>query len=384
MSSLELGLRESLAARDRTLRELVPGFLGRCVYLERSRATIASYQDALESFLAFCDTHGLVYPRDVKPLGVEAFMAALRHHHGLAVSTVNHRRYVLVSFFRHLQRHELVTSNPAQVAEGLKRPRRLPDFMPSSEQVPLLERLTRDRSPLGLRNLAGIGTGLLCGLRASELVSLRLANLQLSDGTLKVVCSKGRRDRFVPVIPWLVRTLGLYLAHGRPALLRDHQFDNVFLGRNGRPMTSRGLWFLVQRVVSPVVGRRVSPHTLRHSFASRALSGGGNLAALQKALGHSQPSTTMIYTHLPDDLYVRQFAAWLSGEAPAPEPVAPLPDLPDPMPTLPIEDQAANGVDDPADGPPSRPKHPFATRRTREILRERRRARRGRPSGRSR
>ena len=97
--------------------------------------------------------------------------------------------------------------------------------------------------------------------------------------------------------------------------------------------------------------------------------------ALQKALGHSQPTTTMIYTHLPDDLYVRQFTAWLSGEAPAPEAVAPLPDLPDPMPTLPITEQPANGVDDLADGPPPRPS-PFAGRRTREILRERRRERR--------
>jgi integrase/recombinase XerD len=369
----------------RSLRALLPGFLGRLVFLERSRATIKSYEDALESFLSFCDTHGLVYPRDVKPAAVEAFMASLRHHEGLAVSTVNHRRYVLVSFFRFLQREDLVTSNAAQIAEGLKMPWRLPDYIPSSRQVHLLEQLTKDRSPQGVRNLAIIGTGLLCGLRASELVTLRLPNLNLSDGTLKVVQGKGRRDRFVPVIAWLERVLDRYLTHARPAFLRGgHATDHVFLRRGGRPLTSRGLWHLVHRIVSPIVGRRIHPHTLRHSFASRALAGGGNLVALQKALGHSQPTTTMIYTHLPDDLYVRQFAAWLSGEAPAPEAVAPLPDLPEPMPTLPITPESTSGADDPADGPPPRPSHPFAGQRTREILRERRRDRRGRGARRAR
>jgi site-specific recombinase XerD len=342
--------------RRRPLRAWGRPFLAWCAMArELSPATVLTYGDGLESFFAFSDSHALEYPDQVTPAAVEAFMATLRHGQGLSVATANHRRHVLIGFFRYLEREEVVKSNPAKLAYGLRKPKRLPDFLNPSEQIRLLEFLVVNRTAAGIRDLAIVATGLLAGLRAAELCTLRRSDLELERGTARVEQGKGKRDRFVPVIPWLADVLRRYLAVSRPVFMRDGRHDGLFVSHQGRPFTSRGLYHLIRRVASPVVGRRVHPHMLRHSFASRSLAGGASLPALQKALGHSKLETTGIYLHLPDKAYVTEFTAALTGESPAPR---------EPEPALPVV----------ADGPPARrpppPSHPFADRARRAQLRD--------------
>jgi integrase/recombinase XerC len=370
-----------ILAGERTLRAYVPIFLGWFgSAADRSPLTIASYATGLTMFLTFCDAHGMTLPRHVTPIAVEAFLGTMRQQ-GRKASTVNQRRYALVSFFDFLQRRQAVANNPPRLAIRMRESRPLPDYIAPGNQRPLLEALMDDRSPRGLRNLAVVGTFLLCGLRAAELAGLHLSALDYPN-TLKVIQGKGRKDRFCVVIPWLREVLNQYLELSRPALLKGRPDPgHVFLSRRGRPFSQRTLWFLISRLLSPIVGKHVHPHMLRHSFASRVMAGGGNVVWLQKGMGHSRLDTTAIYTHLPDDLFVRQFTTWLSGEAlTEPDPIATLPplegmakslepDLP-PPPDAPVPDLALPDPDDVPEAP--RYSHPFADPARRAALRAKR------------
>jgi integrase/recombinase XerD len=115
---------------------------------------------------------------------------------------------------------------------------------------------------------------------------------------LRVVQGKGAKDRIVPVIPWLRDMLARYVNEARPQLVGARSPSRVFVTTRGQPFSERGLWLLVARVVSPIVGRHVHPHTLRHSFATRALAGGADLVTIQVALGHEHIETTRRYLHI--------------------------------------------------------------------------------------
>ena len=140
----------------------------------------------------------------------------------------------------------------------------------------------------------------------------------LCAGTLRVLQSKGAKDRILPVVPWLRDVLRRYLAEARSQLVQARSSSAVFVTSRGRPFTERGLWFLVARVVSPIVGRHVHPHTLRHSFASRALAGGADLVTIQVALGHERIETTRGYLHISNAAYYANLSrsvttGWLSN-----------------------------------------------------------------------
>ncbi len=233
----------------------------------------------------------------------------------LKASTANHRRHALSTFWRYLIWAEAATTNPAATAFDIRQPKPLPSYLTPEEQDQVLAALAlreegrprdahrRTREPAGRRDFALVATFLLTGLRVSEAVKLELNNLDLRAGTLRVVQGKGAKDRIVPVIPWLRDVLGRYLAEARPQLVQARSSSTVFVTSGGRRFSERGLWYLVARVVSPIVGRHVHPHTLRHSFASRALAGGADLVTIQVALGHERIDTTQRYLHISNAAY---------------------------------------------------------------------------------
>jgi site-specific recombinase XerD len=214
--------------------------------------------------------------------------------------------------------------------------------------------------------VAVVATGILAGLRVAEKTALGLKDLDGEEGLIHIVHGKGDVERYVPLVPWLREVLDRYVTRARPVLLGAVPPgvvppDALFISRLGKPFTRQGIYYLVVRVVSPIIGRHVHPHQLRHSFASMAYSGGAQMPALQKAMGHTDAATTARYVHLTDKRDVRAFSAALTGEAAVAKPAESVVVVS--VPPLPVDR-------------PVPPAYPFAEPDVRDALRARRRARR--------
>ena len=219
---------------------------------------------------------------------------------GLGMSAGSQARVIsgLRAFFAYCRTEGIVKQDPTELLQAPKLRRKLPDVLTFSE----IERMTSaiDHSkPEGMRNRAIIETLYGCGLRVSELVNLLRSRLHLEQGFIRVI-GKGDKERLVPIGPEAVNQLRLYLETVRPHLpdVRGEE-DIVFLNRRGRRL-SRVMVFYIIRDLAKAAGinKQISPHTLRHSFATHLVEGGADLRAVQEMLGHESITTTEIYTHL--------------------------------------------------------------------------------------
>lgn len=237
------------------------------------------------SLAGFSRPHFLRFMSSLRDGGLSARSAA-RH-----VSTVR-------SFFRYLVREGVLPGSPIAQARGPKTGRPLPRYLTLTEVEALLA-APDGRTPEGLRDRAMLDILYASGLRATEAVSLRLENVDANAGFLRIL-GKGRKERVVPVAPAALASLADYLRSGRPAFLRGRGRTNaLFLSRQGRPITRQTLWNRIRKWARAAgIGGRISPHTLRHSFAGHLLAGGADLRAVQAMLGHADISTTQIYTHV--------------------------------------------------------------------------------------
>ena len=216
---------------------------------------------------------------------------------GLSPRSVARHLSAIRQFHRFLVREGHATEDPTAHLESPRPWRRLPTVL-SSEEV---ERLLAPRdatSPQQYRDGAMLEVLYASGLRVSELVGLRLADLDLTVGIIRVV-GKGDKERLVPLGDAAVTSLRAYLTHGRPRLERRRASPHLFLGRHGRKLTRQMFWRLLKRYVGAAgIAKRVTPHTLRHSFATHLLEHGADLRSVQMMLGHADIATTQIYTHL--------------------------------------------------------------------------------------
>jgi site-specific recombinase XerD len=317
--------------RPRTLAELVPPFL-RWFELVRRRMpnTVNAYHFDLARFLAFCEEAQLTYPEDVSFRHTEFFLGWIQTVHKVAPRSANRHLHSLRSFWRWMVREGLATVNPAAETFMLPTEHRLPTYLTVPEQERVLATLARGTTLRARRDYALIATGLLTGLRCSELAQLRVAHLDLEAGVLRVVQGKNRKDREVPVVPRLAAILRTYLADVRPAL-RDTAGSSRFLrgaapspyvfsrlgkgrpGREGQELLGRTVFKIVREVVSPIVGRKIAPHTLRHSFATRLREHGADLQLIQEALGHASITTTVRYAHIATSKRRQDLARLLEG-----------------------------------------------------------------------
>jgi integrase/recombinase XerD len=203
----------------------------------------------------------------------------------------------LRGFFRYLHQMGILDANPARLIDLPKSGLKLPDVLDVDQVARLLE--TPDtQKPLGLRDAAMLELIYAAGLRVSELINLKVASVNLEAGFVRVM-GKGGKERIVPIGRRAIQGIQAYIANGRPRQLKQATSHYLFVARAGRPMTRQGFWKLLRRyALLAGIKQRVTPHCLRHSFASHLLEGGADLRAVQTMLGHVDIATTQIYTHV--------------------------------------------------------------------------------------
>jgi integrase/recombinase XerD len=206
-------------------------------------------------------------------------------------------------YFRFLVGEGILTSDPSDRLETPKRWQSLPDVLTAEEVERLLAAPTLD-DPLVFRDRALLELGYGAGLRVSELTGLTARDALLDEGVVRVL-GKGGKERLVPIGRGAIGAVAVYLRELRPRLDRGGGQGIMLLNANGGPLTRMGAWKIVRKYVERAgISKRVTPHTLRHSFATHLLEGGADLRAVQEMLGHADISTTQIYTHV-DREYLR-------------------------------------------------------------------------------
>ena len=200
-------------------------------------------------------------------------------------------------FFQHQLREGTVTQDPCERVEAPRLGRPLPISLTEREVESLLD-APDENTALGHRDRCMLETLYATGLRVSELVALTMDQVNLRQGVVRVV-GKGAKERLVPLGEEATTWLGTYLAGPRPALLNSRRSDALFVTNRGSAMTRQAFWYLIKRYATKAgIDARLSPHTLRHAFATHLLNNGADLRVVQMLLGHSDISTTQIYTHV--------------------------------------------------------------------------------------
>jgi integrase/recombinase XerD len=276
-----------------------------------SRNTLSAYRSDLLQFGCFLNERGR---EATNAAGTDlsdflAELAAGNGHPACSPATVHRKAACLRSFYRHLRREEIVDDDPAAALAGPRRSRRLPKVLSHSEVQKLLAQPRGDK-PTAIRDRALLELMYASGLRASETIGLETGDIDLRRGLLRAQ-GKGSKERVVPVGEQAVKALSAYLRAGRPKLVHSTSEPKLFLNFRGGPLTRQGLYKIVQRHArSAGLAQKMSPHTLRHSFATHLLAGGCDLRSVQEMLGHADISTTQLYTHLSgEDLKQAYFEA---------------------------------------------------------------------------
>jgi integrase/recombinase XerD len=292
------------SAEARHLTDLTLDFLA-YLELERglSRNTLEAYRSDLQQFGEFIGRRG-VDPLKVAPRDLAAFVSELasgrKPKAAVAPATLQRKIACLRSFYRNLRREQILDHDPTSELRPPRPRGRLPKVLSRDEVGRLLEQ-PRGASPAALRDRALLETMYACGLRASEAIGLELSALDLETGILRAH-GKGSKERIVPIGSKAIETLHAYLARGRPRLVGLRDESRVFVNLRGGGLSRQGLYKIVQRHArSAGLEHRMSPHTLRHTFATHLLAGGCDLRSLQEMLGHADIGTTQIYTHLSAD-----------------------------------------------------------------------------------
>jgi integrase/recombinase XerD len=256
--------------------------------------TVRSYSRDLMRFLNFLDGE----KRTPLNLNRETLSGYVRHL-GKRLSARSVARHVssLRRFYRFLVREGKLEVNPARLLESPKLPRKLPGTL-SPEEVELLISAPKSVNAKGQRDLAMLELLYATGLRVSELVGLKLSNINLEPGYVRTL-GKGSKERVVPMGEKARTALSLYLQEGRNALNRRTNSAYLFLNFRGKRLTRQGFWKILKGYASQAgIKKNITPHSLRHSFASHLLEAGADLRSVQMMLGHSDISTTQIYTHV--------------------------------------------------------------------------------------
>jgi integrase/recombinase XerD len=256
--------------------------------------TLEAYRQDLTRYTAYLAAQGKE-PDRLDRSDVPRYLLALREA-GLSPRSVARHLSAIRRFHRFLAGEGGLGEDPTAHVEAGRPWRRLPDVLSPAD----VERLLAGSpdTPLEMRNQAMLELMYASGLRVSELVGLRLGDADLEVGVVRVM-GKGSKERLVPLGEVAAASLTTYLARGRPALARGRPGPVLFLGRHGRGITRQMFWqILKRRARAAGIGRRVTPHTLRHSFATHLLEGGADLRSVQLMLGHADIGTTQIYTHV--------------------------------------------------------------------------------------
>jgi integrase/recombinase XerD len=261
-----------------------------------ARNTIEAYSRDLNRLAGFLKTRGIEEWNRTQTIHLRAFLSAL-HKRKLSVRSIARMVVATRQFFRFLEKEALVRENPVPQFTDRGAVRKLPHVLGGDEIGKLLSQ-PDPKTALGLRDRAMLEILYAAGLRVSELISL-LTHLVSLDGNYLTVKGKGSKVRVVPFGRKARESLQRYLMEVRPKFIRGRASPHLFVTRSGKAMTRQGFWkALKHHALAAGIEKRVTPHTLRHSFATHLLEGGADLRSVQSMLGHADISTTEIYTHL--------------------------------------------------------------------------------------
>lgn len=269
-----------------------------------SANTIAAYASDLNKYLTFLLERGLDKFDDVQSSDILAYLTIL---HGAKLSSLSIARNLsaLRMFHRFLMSENVTTSNPLEDIHSPKLVLKLPIILDQFEMEKLIEQPDISK-PLGIRDRALLEFAYATGVRVSELLAIHLSDLFFDDQLVRI-SGKGSKVRIVPIGERAIESVKDYTQHSRPVLVKAYNNSHVlFLNQRGRALTRMGFWKILNRyVLQAGITKPVSPHTIRHSFATHLIEGGADLRAVQEMLGHVDISSTQIYTHL-DREYLKE------------------------------------------------------------------------------
>lgn len=269
-----------------------------CLFVEKgsSQNTLDAYGRDLSGYLAFARKSGCAVLQEISPDVVMAYLAE-RKKAGLSASSVNRTLAAVRGFHKYLLREGIVDRNPVVHIELARVWMRLPGTLNREEMNRLLEQPVPD-GDAGSRDRAMLELMYATGLRASELINLKMNDINWQVGFLSTM-GKGGKGRIIPIGRCAYDCLSRYVEESRPGLIKGRQNDMLFLNRSGQGLTRQGFWKIVKKyALMAGLGKKVHPHTFRHSFATHLLEGGADLRSVQMMLGHADISTTQIYTHV--------------------------------------------------------------------------------------
>jgi integrase/recombinase XerD len=275
----------------------IPTFL-EAMWLEDglSDNTLAAYRQDLTGFDTWLREAGRPDLTHAQAQDILAWFTAV--HADSKASTANRRLATLRRYYQWCLRMHLIESDPCLTLRAAKQPQRMPKTLSEGQVEALLEAPDTD-TELGLRDRAMLETLYATGLRVSELVDLGVLHVSLGEGVVRVVMGKGGKDRLVPLGAEAAHWISQYLAQARPALLAGRHSDAMFVTARAAAMTRQSFWLIVKKyALQADIRAALSPHVLRHAFATHLLNHGADLRVVQMLLGHADISTTQIYTHI--------------------------------------------------------------------------------------
>jgi len=270
-----------------------------------SKNTIDAYRNDLGGFLKFLDASGSANSDPAKSVtrdSINGFIGDLNERR-YAKATVARKVAAVKSFCSFLLDHGDLSSNPAAQVDSPRAPKPVPKPMTTDEVDSLLREPHKYDSPEAKRDAAMLELMYATGMRVTELVSLNMDSLHIEPPPSWVRClGKGGKERTIPVHEHAVGAIGNYLDEARPALLKNRPHQALFVNRRGERLTRQGFWLILKSYAKTAgIESHVTPHTLRHSFATHLLRGGASVRDVQELLGHANVSTTQVYTQLADE-----------------------------------------------------------------------------------
>ena len=264
-----------------------------------SENTIAAYRNDLSQFARFLTEMDPPFTSwaEVKKDNIVSYILHLKEREYTS-STVARKVAAIRSFFHFLLAEGIIKDDPTATLDSPRVKKRLPKALSHDLVNRLLAEAGRSSKPKGQRDKALLELLYATGMRVSELVLLNIGDVNLASASVRCF-GKGAKERIIPIYDRAVDALVEYLRKGRPRLMKDVNEKALFLNHRGKRLTRQGLWLIIKRYADEIgMASEVTPHTLRHSFATHMLSGGAGLREVQKLLGHANISTTQVYTHV--------------------------------------------------------------------------------------
>jgi integrase/recombinase XerD len=261
-----------------------------------AKNTLESYERDLKGFLSYLQKEAVGGVEEIKRSHILGYMAHLRSK-GLAASTVSRSLASIRSFFHFLLKERYVQENPANDMESPKQEKKLPKVISMSE-IDFLLKQPDETKTSGIRDKAMLELLYATGIRVTELIDLCINDVNTESGYIRCL-GKGSKERIVPIGTLAIQKVKDYIGKGRPKMVKELNEQALFVNQHGHRLTRQGFWKILKKYARQAgINKEITPHTLRHSFATHLLENGADLRSVQEMLGHADISTTQIYTQV--------------------------------------------------------------------------------------